>query len=110
MRTSFPMLLIRGNSAAAKVVRSGEPLLLLAPSLRVIGSPLEMLDGEPQLARMRRVILMCATAVLAAGAAQPPMPDDQAAARVWFERARFVSPGSESRWAVPCFEGLVPAR
>jgi hypothetical protein len=68
------MLLIRWNSAAAKVVRSGEPLLLLAPSLRVIGSPLEMLDGEPQLARMRRVILMCATAVLAAGAAQPPMP------------------------------------
>ena len=104
------MLLIRGNSAAAKVVRSGEPLLLLAPSLCVIGSPLEMLDGEPQFARMRRVILMCATAVLAAGAAQPPMPDDQAAARVCFERARFVSPGSESRWAVPCFEGLVPAR
>jgi hypothetical protein len=34
----------------------------------------------------------------------------QAAARVWFERGRFVSPGSESRWTAPCFEGLVPAR
>ena len=84
------MLLIRGNSAAAKVVRSGEPLLLLAPSLRVIGSPLEMLDGEPQLAGMRRVILMCARAVFAACAPQPPMPDEQAAARVWFESGRFA--------------------
>ena len=62
------------------------------PSLRVIGSPLEMLDGEPRLARMRQVILMWATAVLAACAAQQPMPDDQAAARLDQARTEIAPP------------------
>src|SRR5260221_13199053 len=52
-----------------------------------------MVDGEPQVDGMRRVILMCATAGLAACAAQHPAPDyTAAAARLDRARAEIAPP------------------